>query len=640
MRHVLIILLMIPTLVHAQTETPRQRVAVLELGNPAGLDRQEITYLTEIVRGVARNQLPSSRFTIMTRENITDLLGDRALADCQGDCVVETGRNLGAAYVVAGEVSLFAGELRVALSLHETKTSDLIINVRIRATDVKGLEGPLETEVGKLFQPLRPRETTTTGGTEGRLGDDTTAWTSSAGADVVVGFESDPPGATVEIDGTPVCVTPCSRPLPPGPVEVAFKLVKYVPWSQLIEIKDGLPTVKAQLEANFGWLTVRTTPAGLKVELDAEALGPSPITRREVALGAHEIWVREPYFKATGEKVVIERGEHAEVIIVPVPINGGLKVQAVDRDGNAVSADVLVDGAVAGRTWAILTVQAGPHRVEVRSDTGRWSDTITVPAESVLAQDVTMGAATNSVGMTMMQIEPGRFFMGSPQSETDRESDEAQHEVTLTRPFLMSATEVTQGQWEAVMGSNPSNFKGSKDLPVENVSWYNCVEFCNKLSAREGLTPAYTIQGTDVSWNRAATGYRLPTEAEWEYACRAGTRTKYNFGDRDADLGRAGRYDSNSGSKTHPVGAKTANAWSLYDMHGNVWEWCWDWYGEYPTGGVNDPAGPGQGANRVLRGGSWLGEARYCRSANRNYCDPGLSYSNIGFRVLAGSAGQ
>jgi len=190
------------------------------------------------------------------------------------------------------------------------------------------------------------------------------------------------------------------------------------------------------------------------------------------------------------------------------------------------------------------------------------------------------------------------------------------HEVTLTKPWYMCKHEVMQEQYQQVMGVNPSHFKGV-NLPVEQVSWDNATEFCKKLSEKTGMT------------------IRLPTEAQWEFACRAGTTTTYYTGDADADLGRAAWYDANSRGKTHPVGQKAANAWGLHDMHGNVWEWCADWYEEYRPGAVVDPQGPGEGQYRVLRGGAWDGHPRGCRTSNRNGLDPdyrGCYF--IGFRVV------
>jgi formylglycine-generating enzyme required for sulfatase activity len=208
------------------------------------------------------------------------------------------------------------------------------------------------------------------------------------------------------------------------------------------------------------------------------------------------------------------------------------------------------------------------------------------------------------------------FTMGSPASEANRSNDEIQHEVTISKPFYLGVTEVTQEQYEAVMGNNPSNFKDAKN-PVERVSWDDAVEFCKKLSSKTGKT------------------VRLPTEAEWEYACRAGTTGAYAG---NGSLDDMGWYTSNSSSKTHPVGQKKPNAWGLYDMHGNVYEWCGDWYADkYPTGAAKDPTGPASGESRVLRGGSWDLYPQYCRSAYRDWLSPGSRGVDIGFSVVLDS---
>jgi len=221
------------------------------------------------------------------------------------------------------------------------------------------------------------------------------------------------------------------------------------------------------------------------------------------------------------------------------------------------------------------------------------------------AKDLTLDLG-GAVTMKLVLIRPGKFMMGE---EKDR------HEVTLSKPFYMGVTEVTQAQYQAVMGTNPSNFKGETN-PVETVSWNDATEFCKKLSEQT---------------RRAV---RLPTEAEWEYACRAGTATAFSFGDADSTLGDYAWYTSNSGSTTHPVGQKKPNAWGLYDMHGNVWEWCADWYGDYPKGAVTDPQGPASGTARVLRGGSWGSAPATCRSAHRFYLTPAYRYYYCGFRVV------
>jgi len=221
---------------------------------------------------------------------------------------------------------------------------------------------------------------------------------------------------------------------------------------------------------------------------------------------------------------------------------------------------------------------------------------VSVPELSTSASDDS-SRLVNSLGMTFVRIASGEFRMGS----TDGASDERPvHTVRISQPFYLGIHAVTQGQWEAVMGDNPSRFMGDLNRPVEMVSWEDVQAFIGQLNAREGHAL-----------------YRLPTEAEWEYAARAGSTTAYCFGDDPRRLGEYAWYSENAGGQIHPVGQLQPNTWGLYDMHGNVWEWVQDWYGKYTAEPVTDPQEPAAGSLRVLRGGSWGFVARGCRSAYR-----------------------
>jgi formylglycine-generating enzyme required for sulfatase activity len=234
------------------------------------------------------------------------------------------------------------------------------------------------------------------------------------------------------------------------------------------------------------------------------------------------------------------------------------------------------------------------------------------------------------IKLEMVLIPAGEFLMGSPDSDKGvfAALEKPQHRVRITKPFYLGKFLVTQEQWESVMGGNPSRIKGARN-PVEQVSWDDCQLFLGKLKAKVG------DQGKFV----------LPTEAQWEYACRAGSTTRYCFGDDESKLGDYAWYDANSGGKTHPVGEKKPNAWGLFDMHGNVWERCQDWYGNYGAEAVTDPAGPATGSIivhgafgprrdslRVTRGGGFCHVAVQCRSASRADVS-GEPIYNQGFRV-------
>jgi formylglycine-generating enzyme required for sulfatase activity len=219
----------------------------------------------------------------------------------------------------------------------------------------------------------------------------------------------------------------------------------------------------------------------------------------------------------------------------------------------------------------------------------------------------------NSIGMELVRIPAGEFMMGS---DADRPDEKPLHQVTISKPFYLGKYEVTQAQWQEVMGTNPSHFKGDPSRPVERVSWIMVQEFISKLNAREGHTL-----------------YRLPTEAEWEYAARAGATTKYHFGDDDASLEQYAWYNKNDKGTTHPVGQLKPNAWGLYDMMGNVWEWVQDWRGPYAAGQQVDPQGPATGNARGYRGGGWGYPPVRCRVAFRSYDSPNYIYGTHGFRL-------
>lgn len=252
---------------------------------------------------------------------------------------------------------------------------------------------------------------------------------------------------------------------------------------------------------------------------------------------------------------------------------------------------------------------------------GLWTQGQKEPPLSVSASGTAQAGQssyTNSIGMEFVLVPAGKFARLAGAEIFGKDEF---YKVTITKPFFLGKYPVTQEEWYAVMGNNPSRFKGRKN-PVENVSWNDAKEFIRKLNQKEG---------TDK--------YRLSTEAEWEHAARAGSSTEYCFGDHEGQLDAYAWYNKNSGRSTHPVGEKKPNAWGLYDMHGNVWEWAEDWYGNYPAESLVDPKGPNSGDFRVLRGGSWNSNAQNCRSAYRHNNRPDLQYSNIGFR-LAFSSGQ
>ena len=724
---------------HTLSATPK-KLAVLEFHNYTEISDPEAMFLTDLVRGEAVRVLPPAEFLVMTRESLFELLPPgKTLTDCVGECEVETGRLIGADYIVSGELIQFGDSLRLSLKLFETQTSRLLGTQTVKAGAVEELEEPIRTSSSALFRKIggrtdqgersskrpgpgtgpnfvapatqgegpgesklvevspteRPKAksgpagiyiTTEPKGAEVLMGDVKVGDTDPAfqradlrpgdtirvtlrkedyhpvsfdvalrpgiaryeGIELKPAFgsldiRSEPSGARVTLGGAEVGVTPYTQErVPSGRHLVSLEMDLYEGVrDEIVEVKDGERSSKTfRLAPDFGTLEVASSPSGAKVKVNGMERGATPLELK-LSPGAYKVDIEKGGFHGRSYEITVARSRRIAIgadQAVLERIVGSLLVLCDPPEPGVV---VFLDGEEKG--GAPLTIEGipvGGHEVEVRAKGKLGRKKVEVVEGEVKTVTVALGSGVGGVvkgalGIEMMEIPAGRFTMGSPGSEEGRFENERQHEVVISQSFLASKFEVTQGLWRDVMGTKPSRFKEcGDDCPVEKVSWHDAVEFCNRLSKRELLTPAYRINGKNVSWNKSANGYRLPTEAEWEYACRAGTTTWFFTGNSDSDLGRAGWYDRNSGSKTHKVGQKAPNAWGLYDTHGNVWEWCWDWYGGYSGGTVTDPAGPTSGSLRVCRGGGWDGGARSCRSADRGRIDPGDRIFLLGFRLF------
>ncbi|GIL14812.1 MAG: hypothetical protein BroJett038_35320 [Chloroflexota bacterium] len=419
-----------------------------------------------------------------------------------------------------------------------------------------------------------------------------------------------------------------------GKYPVRIRLEGYEDWNGEVEVKENeFFDLDVALVRSTGTLALTSEPAGLEAEVVGRALpgAPPPAakqtlrTPQEVKLPTGNYHV---IFRRAGwpdQARTVEIGRNGTAVAAGDFSSGRLVITSTPSGAEVVSGEQVI-----GRTPLTLPeVIPGRQSAELRL---KGHKAQTVGGEVVAGQELRLEAALEKAFYTegekatipglvleMIPIASGTFPMGSASGGFDHERPVTQ--VRITKAYWLGETEVTQDQWEAVMGTKPSRFKG-KNLPVEQVSWTDAMEFCRKLTERERLA------------GRLPEGYEytLPTEAQWEYACRAGTT-----GDYAGSLDAMAWYGGNSDNQTKPVGGKQANGWGLYDMHGNVWEWCLDWYGNYPGGSVTDPNGASSGSGRVNRGGSWELPADLCRSALRNWFFPGTRWYGLGFRLALSS---
>ncbi len=377
--------------------------------------------------------------------------------------------------------------------------------------------------------------------------------------------------------------------------------------------------------------SLKANVSGAAVFLDGQRIGTTNLANVKVVPGEHRVKVEKEGYEPYRKTVRLKSGRSLTLTVWLEPealAKSSLYVDAAPEDATVKILNI------GPRFYQGMELDPGKYHLEVSAGgyetKQQWIQLDEGEDESVgirlkkLVPPVWKGKNfSNSMGMKFKYIKPGSFMMGSPSGESGRDNDETRHRATLTRGYYLQTTEVTQGQWEAVMGTKPWSgekyVRDNPNCPAVYISWDDCKEFIRKLNKKEG-----------------ADNYRLPTEAEWEYACRAGSTTRFSFGNSDSLLGDYAWYCGNAwdiGNKyAHRVGGKKPNAWGLYDMHGNVWEWCRDWKGGY-SGTVSDPTGPSSGSLRVFRGGSWGNGAGYCRSAYRGDFSPGYRYVNLGFRL-------
>mgnify|MGYP004500392365 CR=1 FL=1 len=377
------------------------------------------------------------------------------------------------------------------------------------------------------------------------------------------------PAVSLYVDKKSVGNAPWSGSLKEGMHLVEAKKNGYRSQQKTIQLsqQQKLDVAFGELIAIQGNLSVNYKPFGAEVYVDGEKLGQSPRVFNGLLIGNHQVEVRKDGYATDKKSVTISEGQTAS-------ISGTLSSNTASSSGYASSSSL-----------------------------SSGSNEISIPVK-------------NGITIDMVKVEAGTFMMGATSEMQDPYGDEKPvHKVILTNDYYMGKYEVTQALWQAVMGSNPSYFKGD-NLPVENVSWKKCQKFISKLNSMTGRK------------------FRLPTEAEWEYAARGGKKSRGYQYSGSSNISDVAWYDENSGYGIHPVGTKQANELGIYDMSGNVYEWCQDWYGSYVSSPQTNPTGAVSGSHRVYRGCSWVSFAGYCRLSYRNNDTPGYHFSKLGLRLV------
>ena len=568
------------------------------------------------------------------------------------ECYVQAAEGLGARRIVQVDLTLEKGNVFASAQVVNLKKEVLVtyagmcsaepLHENVRVEIEKMVAYLIKHSVGEGGQKVRePRSGTEYGS---------------------LSITTKPAGATVYLNGENKGKSPLKiEGLPIGELVLTLQYEGYSPVTKMVTIDGGDLKVDEKLAPMAGTLEVTSNPPSAEVLVDGRyggETGKKPLMIPGLPVGRCELVLRLRKYEDYSVPVTIKFNQTTKLHAVMVGSVGKVQI-LTNLDGLVVESDGENQGTTKSGIPFFFSAEPGQHEISLRRNGGKIlsSRILEVPAGGVvtydaldLVQELEPGEVWSDGLVNMVAIPTGSFLMGSPESDSGRDSDEVLHKVEISRSFLIGQYEVTQGQWKEIMGTNPSYFQNcGSDCPVETVSWYGAVMFCNRLSEKESLEKCYEVEecqgtlgsgcGRGIWWcdgdykcvevrfkGLGCKGYRLPTESEWEYMSRAG---RSNPG----DLNKVAWYSDNSGSSTHPVGQKQANYWNVYDSLGNVWEWTWDYYDSYSGDGTTDPTGSSTGSFRGVRGGGWGYPTLDCRSANR---DSGAAVSrsaSIGFRL-------
>ena len=446
-----------------------------------------------------------------------------------------------------------------------------------------------------------------------------------------------PKNAVVTIDGNQQTVSTdgeYSAMLPYGSHTYKVEAGGYISKSGSFTISNSdMTPINVSLVSAMATVSVTCPTPAVSLYVDKKSVGMIPWTG-SLKEGMHLIEAKKEGYRSQQRTINLSQQQKLDVAFNELAaIQGNLSVNY-----KPFGAEVYIDGNKVGQSPRVFNgLLVGNHKVEIKKDgygtdsktvnilegqTASLSGVLTTNASSSVASGTSLTGNTitipikDGISIDMIRVEAGTFTMGAtPEMKDPWDDEKPAHQVTLTNDYYIGKYEVTQALWKAVMGNNPSYSKGN-NLPVERVSWDNCQKFISKLNRITGKT------------------FRLPTEAEWEYAARGGNKSRGYQCSGSSNLSDVAWYKDNSGSKTQTVGSKQANELGIYDMSGNVHEWCQDWYDKYSNSSKVNPTGANSGSYRVSRGGGWAGYAWDCRSSYRNYCSPGSRYNHLGLRLV------
>jgi formylglycine-generating enzyme required for sulfatase activity len=597
-------------------------LAVLNIQKETGVP--EAINLSLLRRIVMEEAAKLTDYRVMTEENVFAILRDKGVDPnkCgEFECAVEYGRLLQADKIVVGSLSFIEDVYYLTLTIYDASSAaiDKTVSRKCPKCRFDDLVEVVRSAADELFGAGRKTRV------EEEIGVKPERWELKEAEEEVVKFESEPEGAMVEIDGKPLCNTPCSKLLREGAYKVAFKLPKHLTEEREIIVKKGMVPFKVKLTPDVGYISVQSEPDGIDVFVNKEKAGKTPLTRYEVEPGRYEVLLKDPRFYETGKVVDVGRGEERVLSFKPVPREGGIKVRAFDEKENALEADVYLDGKKIGRAPGSFKVIIGEHEIEVKgADGSLWKGKVSVQEKQVTTLDAILKKPVEREDMVF--IPAGEFMMGCTPKDSKCDSDEKPYHKVYLDAYYIDRHEVTVAEYrkcvEAGKCTPPAigdycnwGKTGRENHPVNCVDWYQADAYCR--------------------W----AGKRLPTEAEWEKAARGTDGRIYPWGNEFDCKKSCNSVSPCKNESTCAVGSHPddKSPYGVMDMAGNVWEWVSDWYDEnsYSSSPSGNPTGPSSGELRVLRGGAWWFKFQgHLRVSSRFKLGPQSWYVDGGFRCV------